>query len=151
MAAKNTQPKNTQPKNTQPKNTAPRRRSGGTGGHAGERLPADVLRLALDQSISDAGLPAPTKEYQFARAAIKRQWRIDLSWPDVKIALEIEGGVHMRGRHLRPEGFVRDMEKYNRLALWGWLLIRVTYDMIADGAALALLEEAFAYRAAQAA
>jgi very-short-patch-repair endonuclease len=102
--------------------------------------------MALDQMIRDAGLPAPAPEYAFAWETLRRKWRIDRAWPHERIALEIEGGIHMRGRHIRPEGFLRDMEKYNRLALWGWCLIRVTYDMIADGSALRLLEEAFALR-----
>jgi hypothetical protein len=126
---------------------APRRR-------AAERLPADVLRLALDQSITSAGLPDPTKEFQFARKAIQRQWRIDLSWPDLKIACEIEGGTYLPGggahqRAGKGGRYLSDMQKYNRLALWGWLLIRVTYDMIADGSALDLIQEAHAYRRAQ--
>lgn len=113
-----------------------------------ERLPAVVLQAAFDEAIRAAGLPEATPEYLFAWAAIRRKWRIDRAWPEQRIALEIEGGIHMRGRHIRPEGFLRDMEKYNQLAVWGWLLLRVTYDMLADGRALALLEAAFCYRAA---
>lgn len=105
-----------------------------------------LLRMALDEAIRAAGLPPARKEFQFARKQIGRQWRLDLSWPELKLCVEIEGGIHMRGRHVRPEGFIRDMEKYNRLALWGWLLIRTTYDMIADGVTIALIQEAFAYR-----
>ncbi|HET9111667.1 MAG TPA: hypothetical protein VFN78_12640, partial [Ktedonobacterales bacterium] len=99
-----------------------------------------------DQAIVDAGLPAPTAEYAFAWERLRRKWRIDRAWVNERIAVEIEGGIHMRGRHIRPAGFLSDMEKYNRLALWGWLLIRVTYDMIADGTALTLIAEAHAYR-----
>ena len=29
------------------------------------------------------------------------------------------------GRHIRPDGYLRDMEKYNEAAATGWLLIRV--------------------------
>ena len=111
-----------------------------------ERLPAEVLQMAFDQALRDVGLPESTPEYLFAWTRIRRKWRIDRAWPEYLIALEIEGGIHMRGRHLRPDGFLRDMQKYNQLALWGWCLIRVTYDMIADGSALKLVQEAFALR-----
>lgn len=115
---------------------------------------AGLLQLALLGAITDAGLPAPTLEHQFARAALGRQWRIDLAWIDERIALEIEGGIYAPGggahqRVGRGGRYLSDMEKYNTLAVWGWLLIRVTYDMIADGRALALLTQAFAYRRGQ--
>lgn len=111
-----------------------------------ERLPAEVLQLAFDEMMRQAGIPEPVKEYLFAWSTIRRKWRLDISWPSQKICVEIEGGIHMRGRHLRPDGFLRDMEKYNRLSVWGWMLLRVTYDMIADGSALKLVQEAFALR-----
>ena len=43
----------------------------------------------------------------------------------IRIALEVEGGVGGLGRHNRPSGFIKDMEKYNALALDGILLLRV--------------------------
>ena len=116
-----------------------------------EKLSPDVLQLALDQAMRDLGLPTPTAEYEFAKD-IKRRWRIDRAWAEpLMIALEIEGGIHMRGRHIRPAGFLADMDKYNELALRGWLLVRISYDMIADGRALALITRAHAARAAHAA
>ena len=103
-----------------------------------EKLPPEALQWVLDQAISDLGLPPPTPEYEFARD-IKRRWRIDRAWVALRIALEIEGGIHMRGRHIRPAGFLSDMDKYNELALRAWLLVRISYDMIRDGRALALI------------
>jgi hypothetical protein len=47
-----------------------------------------------------------------------------------------------RGRHVRGRGYERDCEKYNAAALAGWIVLRVTTDMIQDGRALALLETA---------
>ena len=138
--------------------TKPRPRRRGKGAKAEKRgiTQAGLLQLALLGAIADAGLPAPTLEHQFARAALGRQWRIDLAWPDadLRIALEIEGGIYAPGggahqRVGRGGRYLSDMEKYNTLAVWGWLLIRVTYDMIADGRALALLTQAFAYRRGQ--
>lgn len=53
-----------------------------------------------------------------------RKWRIDYAWPEYKVALEIEGGVWTNGRHVRPSGYIKDMEKYNSMEMYGWLLLR---------------------------
>ena len=99
------------------------------------------LREALFAELRAAGLGAWEPEYQFALKTHKRKWAMDLAWPPERIALEIEGrGSHQRGRYLS------DMEKYNTAAAMGYLLLRVTYDMIEDGVALALIKEVFAYR-----
>lgn len=72
---------------------------------------------------SSIGLPEPVKEYRFHPT---RRWRFDWAWPDHKVALEVEGGAYINGRHTRGAGFIHDMQKYNEAALHGWLLIRVT-------------------------
>lgn len=95
-------------------------------------LPFDVLCKAV-------GLPAPVPEHRFHPV---RKWRIDWAWPDRKLALEVEGGVFVRGRHSRGVGMVKDMEKYGELAVQGWRLLRVTPKQIRDGSALRLVERA---------
>lgn len=91
--------------------------------------------------ISLAGLSEPSRELRFHPT---RRWRFDYAWPALRLAVEIEGGLHVRGggRHNRAEGFQRDVHKYNTAVLLGWRLLRVTYPMIRDGSALALIEEA---------
>lgn len=66
-------------------------------------------------------IPAPIPEYQFK---IERKWKIDYAWPEMNIALEIEGGIWTKGRHITPKGYLKDLEKYNSLAEYGWLLLR---------------------------
>jgi very-short-patch-repair endonuclease len=63
----------------------------------------------------------PIPEYRFHPV---RKWRIDYAWPDILLAVEIEGGVWVKGRHTRGKGFSGDMEKYNELAEMGWVLLR---------------------------
>ena len=56
-------------------------------------------------------LPEPEREYRFHP---KRRWQFDFAWPGVMLALEVEGGVHMRrARHTSGVGFTGDCEKYN--------------------------------------
>jgi very-short-patch-repair endonuclease len=50
--------------------------------------------------------------------------------------VEIEGGVYVRGRHLRPSGFVKDIEKYNALTMLGFALLRFAGQHVKSGYAL---------------
>jgi len=97
----------------------------------GVGYPMTMPRLGNDESTAlfralckRAGLPEPVREYHFAKP--DRAWRFDFAWPDRGIALEVEGGIYSRGRHVRPSGFLKDMEKYNSAAARGWLVFRCT-------------------------
>ena len=69
-------------------------------------------------------LPEPVTEFAFA--APDRKWRFDYAWPkNGHVALEVEGGVFIAGRHSRGAGMMKDMEKYNRAAVLGWSVLRV--------------------------
>lgn len=54
-----------------------------------------------------------------------RRFRFDFAWLTQKVAIEIEGGIFMRGRHVRPSGFINDAEKYNAATLQGWRVYRI--------------------------
>lgn len=62
------------------------------------------------------------EEYQFHPT---REWRFDFAIPSRRVAIEVEGGCFNGGRHIRPEGYLRDVEKYNEAAVEGWCVIRV--------------------------
>lgn len=70
-------------------------------------------------------------EFQFAT---DRKWRFDYACADPQIAIEIEGGAWIRGRHTRGAGFIADMEKYNRAVLLGWKVLRYTPEQFNGGA-----------------
>ena len=55
-----------------------------------------------------------------------RKWRIDFAIIDLKIGIEIEGGVWSGGAHTRGKGFIEDMEKYNAAVTFGWVILRFT-------------------------
>ena len=74
------------------------------------------------QALQKLDIPIPTKEYQFHH---KRKWRFDYAFIDYKMAIEVEGGIWIQGRHTRPQGYINDMEKYNEANLMGWKIIRV--------------------------
>lgn len=79
------------------------------------------------------GLPAPEREYRFSP---HRRFRFDFAWPAVKVALEVDGGTWIGGRHTSGAGYQRDVEKMNLAALTGWLVVRATKDMVKDGTAV---------------
>lgn len=79
------------------------------------------------------------KEYKFHPT---RRWRFDYALPQHKIALEVEGGVWTGGRHIRPQGFLGDIEKYNTAALMGWRVFRTTPDELIRTSTLNLLKQA---------
>lgn len=94
---------------------------------------------ALLWQCKAARLPEPVTEYRFAPP---RRWRFDLAWPAHKVAVEVEGGSYVGGRHVTGSGFGADLEKYNEAGLLAWLVIRVTPGMVDDGRALRLVERA---------
>lgn len=71
-----------------------------------------------------------------------RRWRFDYAIIEHRIAIEVEGGVYTRGRHVRPMGFLGDMEKYNSATLLGWRIFRVTPDDLLRAKTINLLKEA---------
>ena len=61
-----------------------------------------------------------------------RKWKLDFAIPEIKLAIEMEGGVFTKGRHTRPMGFIKDIEKYNQLTEHGWRLLRYSINEFKD-------------------
>lgn len=89
-------------------------------------------------------LPIAVPEFRFDKT---RRWRMDYAWPEQRVALEVEGGVWIRGggRHNRGRGFINDLEKYSEAAAQGWRIIRVTPDQLCTLETIELLKRALAY------
>ena len=77
----------------------------------------DKIRVSLSKILGCEVVA----EYQFH---VKRKWRFDYAIINLKIAIEVEGGVWVNGRHTRGAGFLKDMEKYNTATSMGWHIIR---------------------------
>lgn len=73
----------------------------------------------------------------------KRKWRFDYAIPEWRIALEVEGGVHTGGRHIRPKGFLGDMEKYNAAAVLGWRVLRCVPDELLSSRTIEMIKKAY--------
>lgn len=84
------------------------------------------------------GAPPPRRQHCFAEA-IGREWRFDFSWPERRLAVEIEGEQHRIQSRFRS-----DLEKYNAAQLMGWTVLRFRPSEVKSGHALAVIEAALA-------
>lgn len=102
-----------------------------------------IPELALQTQLRWMQVPDAALEYRFDP---RRRWRFDFAWPLLKVAAEVEGGSWTAGRHTRGSGFEADCEKYAEAAIAGWLVIRVTTEMVEDGRAVNFIERAIRAR-----
>lgn len=94
-------------------------------------------RLAWQIQAKD--LPPPEREFRFHPS---RRWRLDFAWPQLGIAIEVQGGTWNQGRHSRPRGYENDCEKLNAAQTAGWCVLQATSDMVKDGRAIRAIEDA---------
>tara|TARA_R110002167_G_scaffold132848_1_gene317270 strand:- start:254 stop:694 length:441 start_codon:yes stop_codon:yes gene_type:complete len=95
-------------------------------------------QLFMDQLMENQ-LDIPKTEYRFLK---KRRFRFDFAWPDRMIAVEVEGGVWMKGGggHTTGKGYTRDLEKYNLATLHGWEVYRFTTQDVTKEIAIAFMK-----------
>ena len=105
--------------------------------HYGALMNGSAPERELLWQTQAAGLPDPAREFRFHPT---RRWRFDLAWPDGHVAVEVEGGVYVAGRHSRGVGFESDCEKYSEAMVLGWRVLRVTPRQIKSGQALGWIE-----------
>lgn len=84
----------------------------------------ELLVLAL---LLEHGLPEPVVHFEVRQADGRLIAEIDLAYPGLKIAIELDGRVHQSG-----DAFERDRPRQNRLALEGWIVLRFTWATFRD-------------------
>lgn len=87
------------------------------------------LEREFDTLWRQLGGPELVVEHQFAPP---RRWRFDRANLYARVAVEVDGGTWNGGRHTSGAGFARDCEKFNAAAARGWLVFRLTSDMLQD-------------------
>ena len=86
------------------------------------------------------GLPAPKLEHPFARYADPpRKFRFDYAWISERIALEVQGGTWINGRHSRGGA---DHEKMNLAQVMGWDVYQCTPQELKKGTIIPTLKRA---------
>ena len=79
--------------------------------------------------LTELGYP-PVREFVFWPG---RRFRWDYAWPDVKLALDVQGSVYTQGHHTRGKGYEDDCVKANEAAIRGWVVLRCTPKHIENG------------------
>lgn len=118
-----------------------------------ERLLGSEYERELLVQILLMELPRPTLQYRLAAIHVGlgpgvrtrleqsglRDWRFDFAWPDLKVAVEVDGGIWSRGRHVRGSGYADGCRKKNFATSLGWSVFTFTPSMIENGEAISLL------------
>lgn len=64
---------------------------------------------------------------------VNRRFRFDYYLPKINIAIEINGGSWMGGRHTFGKGYETDLMKLNLAQQLGIKVYQFTYDMLSRG------------------
>ena len=120
---------------------------------------ADAADIFLTQ-LRVAGIVGAVREYRFAAEHVGRHpgvkerlkraglqdWRLDLSWPSIKVACEVDGGVYVMGGHNRGAHMESDRAKLSSAVAMGWAVLTVTPRHVKQGRALQWVEAVLALR-----
>lgn len=90
----------------------------------------NLYELAMGKILEEDGYPYEI-EYKFHP---KRKWRFDFVLKPIKtkIAIEVNGGHWIKGRHNHGNNYVKDLEKLNTAQLMGWIVLQYVPDNLAD-------------------
>ena len=111
-----------------------------------KRESAKARREALEEALA-----LQIRAVGLARGMVRQHkpfadigYAYDFAWPDREpvVLVEVQGGLHTGGAHVRAKGVQRDMDKLNRAQLRGWMVLQVSAENIKSGRALALIEQA---------
>lgn len=87
----------------------------------GDLRPEGVTEALFAQVCHDRDLPVPVHQHEVRLAGQRR--RIDFAYPDLRIAIELDGYEY----HVAPDQFEIDRARGNELVLAGWTVLRFTY------------------------
>jgi very-short-patch-repair endonuclease len=106
------------------------------------RAKREALELALAHQLRALGLLVGM--HQQWKFHPKRAWRFDFAYPDpeIKLAIEVDGGTWINGGHSRGAGIERDCEKLAAAVILGWRVMRATTNQVKDGSAAFWVEQA---------
>jgi very-short-patch-repair endonuclease len=65
-----------------------------------------------------------------------------MAFPNERVAVELDGGSWIGGRHTSGAGFEADCVKLSEAAAMGWRVLRVTPAMVNDGRAIQVIMRA---------
>lgn len=124
---------------------------------ANRKTKVNYLEKLFNFHSQGSGFNLFVQEYKFARdivghgAGIRdrlkraglKDWRFDFADTENMIAVEIEGGIFVGGRHVNGAGFRADAIKYNEAQIAGWKLLRFTDREVKSGQAVRTVERLY--------
>lgn len=88
-----------------------------------EPLAESPMETRLRLLLMESGLPRPIAQYRVSDATGRFVGRVDLAYPQARLALEYEGD-----HHREQQTFRRDVARLNALRAAGWTVLRFTAD-----------------------
>lgn len=99
------------------------------------------LEAHLLRDIHAYKLPEPEREVLFHDT---RKWRLDFAWPELLLAVEVQGGLYVKGAHNRGAYIEETNDKYNEAQLAGWIVLQFGPKAIESGVAIDTIRRAVA-------
>ena len=107
----------------------------------GTRRPDGLLEPRMARLLRRAGLPPASFQYEIRDRLGRLLARVDFAYPDVMLAIEVDGYEI----HGSPGAMAKDFVRQNGLVSTGWRVLRFTWsqvvrepDMVATAIAAAL-------------
>jgi very-short-patch-repair endonuclease len=88
-----------------------------------EEITDSDFELLVIVLLVDAGLREPLLHHRILDVGGRFVAEVDLAYPEVKLAIELDGKDHLRG-----DVFESDRPRQNRLVLEGWTVLRFTWQ-----------------------
>jgi hypothetical protein len=98
-----------------------------------EKKPTAGKKTHLEDQFSflltHLGAPAFVRQYHFHPL---RKWSFDFAWPELRVAVEIQGGTFIRGRHVTAQGYWGDRIKVNAALRLDWKVFELVAADVED-------------------
>ena len=111
-------------------------------GEAGRRkgLPNTLQEheILMGMNLKELGYGDYEREFKFCPS---RKWLFDFAVPRINLAVELEGGIWIQGRHSRGAGYQSDLDKYNTAILLNWTVFRFSVADVLNGQARETLRQ----------
>ena len=92
-----------------------------------DNRPAEsVLETRFRQLLRGAGVPTPTPQFEISVNGFLA--RVDFAYPDLKLAIELDGAAYHSSRSARG----RDRNRDNQLVALGWRVLRFSWDDLTE-------------------
>ena len=101
------------------------------------------LEMELLLQIRASGWPEPKLQYKFHES---RKWRFDFAWPELLLAVEVNGGTFVSGGHSRGMGQHNDYVKCGEAMALGWTVYVCDTILVRTGEALEMIKTLYNLR-----